>query len=88
MLPYLTDEDASRAIENIAAMSRGFLYLEAITARDVREVCDLDKTDVAIHPRPGAFYTSALDAHFVRVGCGLFYSKTGSLSFYELEALQ
>jgi hypothetical protein len=87
VLPYLTDDDASRAIENIAAMSRGFLYLEAITARDVRDVCDLDKTDVAIHPRPGTFYLSRLEKHFVRAGCGLFYSKTGTLSFYELEAL-
>ena len=87
VLPYLDDESASRAIENMAAMSRGFLYLEAITARDVRDVCDLDKTDVAVHTRPGTFYLSALEKNFVRVGCGLFYSKTGTLSFYELEAI-
>ncbi len=86
VLPYLTDEDAALAIENIGAMSRGFFYLEAITQRDVREVCDLDKTDVAIHPRPGAFYKDALERHFVRLGCGLWYSKTGRLGFYELEA--
>ena len=87
VLPYLNDEEARGAIENIAAMCRGFLYLEAITARDVRDVCDLDKTDVAVHLREGAFYTSALGEHFTRVGCGLFYSKTGKLAFYELEAL-
>ncbi len=86
VLPYLTDEDAALAIDNIGAMSRGFFYLEAITQRDVREVCDLDKTDVAIHPRPGAFYKDALERHFVRIGCGLWYSKIGRLGFYELEA--
>jgi hypothetical protein len=86
VLPYLNDEDAALAIDNMGAMCRGFLYLEAITARDVREVCDLDKTDVAIHPRPGSFYKAALEKHFVRVGCGLYYSKTGKLAFYELEA--
>jgi hypothetical protein len=85
VLPYLDDLGAARAIENIAAMSRGFLYLEAITERDVRDVCDLDKTDVAVHLRPGSFYTDALAPHFVRLGCGLFYSKTGKLAFYELE---
>jgi len=87
VLPYLDDEDALRAIDNMAAMCRGFLYLEAITERDVRDVCDLDKTDVAVHLRPGSFYTDALARHFTRVGCGLFYVKTGKLAFYELEAI-
>jgi len=85
VLPYIDDAGARRAIENIAAMARGFLYLEAITERDVREVCDLDKTDVAVHVRPGAFYERALAPHFVKVGCGLFYGKSGDLGFYELE---
>ncbi len=88
VLPYIDDDGARRAIDNIAAMARGFLYLEAITARDVREVCDLDKTDVAIHARPGKFYASALAPHFVRVGCGLYYAKSGPLRFYELEAAE
>jgi predicted TPR repeat methyltransferase len=87
VLPYLNDADALSAIDNIGAMSRGFFYLEAITQRDVREVCDLDKTDVAVHLRPGSFYTTALAKHFTRVGCGLFYSRAGKLAFYELEAL-
>jgi SAM-dependent methyltransferase len=86
VLPYLTDADALAAIDNMAAMCRGFLYLEAITERDVREVCDLDKTDVSIHLRPGTFYTDALGKHFTRVGCGLYYVTSGKLAFYELEA--
>ena len=85
VLPYLDDADAAAAIENIGAMSRGFLYLEAITSRDLREVCDRDKTDAAIQPRPGAFYRKRLSRHFVQLGCGLFYAKTGRLAFYELE---
>ncbi|HEY1958467.1 MAG TPA: class I SAM-dependent methyltransferase [Polyangiaceae bacterium] len=86
VLPYIDDDGARRAIENLGAMTRGFLYLEAITARDVREVCDLDKTDVAVHVRGGAFYTRALASHFTRVGCGLWCAKRGPLRFYELEA--
>lgn len=86
VLPYIDDDGARRAIANLAAMTRGFLYLEAITARDVRDVCDLDKTDVAVHARPGSFYTRALAPHFTRVGCGLYYAKSGPLRFYELEA--
>jgi len=86
VLPYLSDDDATRALENIGAMAAGFLYLEAITKRDVRDVCDLDKTDARIHERDGAFYLQTLRAHFVRVGCGLYYARRGPLRFYELEA--
>jgi len=85
VLPYLSDEDAASALDNIGAMTGGFLYLEAITARDLREVVDRDKTDVAVHPRTGAFYREQLSRHFVELGCGLFYAKTGRLVFYELE---
>lgn len=85
VLPYLSDDDAARAIENIAAMSRGFLYLEAITARDLREVCDRDCTDGAIRARTGAWYRARLKKHFTAVGCGLYYVNEGPLGFYELE---
>ncbi len=85
VLPYLTDDAAASAIENIGAMARGFLYLEAITARDLRDVCDLDMTDVAVHPRAGAWYRARLAKHFRQVGCGLYYSRKGGLRFYELE---
>src|SRR5262249_35419373 len=40
VLPYIDDAGAAKAIENLAAMTRGFLYLEAITRHDVRDVCD------------------------------------------------
>jgi hypothetical protein len=85
VLPYLSDEDAESAIENIAAMAGGFLYLEAITKRDLLETCDRDATDVAIHPRAGAWYRARLRRHFVAVGGGLYYVKGGPLVFYELE---
>ncbi len=85
VLPYLDDEACAKAIENIAAMARGFLYLEAITARDLREVCNREKTDAAVHPRTGAWYRARLDKHFTQIGGGLFYVKAGPLVFYELE---
>src|SRR6478609_3587405 len=45
VLPYLDDEAAEKAIDNIGKMCRGFLYLEAITKRDYRQVCDRERTD-------------------------------------------
>jgi len=85
VLPYLSDDDASRAIENIAAMCRGFFYLEAITKRDLEEVVDRTRTDTTVRARTGRWYRSRLAAHFVPVGCGLYYAKNGPLVFYELE---
>jgi SAM-dependent methyltransferase len=87
VLPYLSDDDALRAIENIAAMTRGFLYLEAITLRDIDEVCDVSKTDVDVRRRPGDYYRHALTPHFTSLGLGLFYAKSGPLRFYELETV-
>jgi len=85
VLQYLSDDDAERALENMAAMSRGFLFLEVVTARDLREACDVTRTDVAVHARPGSFYRAALGKSFTTLGCGLHYRKGGPLVFYELE---
>lgn len=86
VLPYIDDAGAARAIENLAAMCRGFLYLEAITRRDLDEVCDRDLTDVAVHERPASFYLRLLEPHFEAVGCGLYHRRGGPTRFYELEA--
>lgn len=88
VLPYLADADCERAIQNLGAMSSGFVYLEAITAKDLREVCDLDMTDVAVHPREGAWYRARLSRYFRQIGCGLYYANNGPLRFYELEAAE
>jgi methyltransferase family protein len=85
VLPYLEDRACAKAVSNMAAMCRGFLYLEAITARDLRDVCDRGRTDVDVHARPAAFYRHALARSFEPLGCGLHHVKGGDLLFYELE---
>jgi hypothetical protein len=85
VLPYLDDAACARAVANIAAMCRGFLYLEAITARDLREVCDRSRTDVSVHARPARFYRRLLAEHFETLGCGLFHARGGDIVFYDLE---
>ncbi len=86
VLQYLEADDAAAAIENLGAMSRGLLYLEAITRRDLAEVVDLARTDTAIHARSGAWYRRRLQPHFVQVGAGLWAARRAGLAFYELEA--
>jgi hypothetical protein len=85
VLPYLSDAGASRAIENLYAMTGGFLYLEAVTRRDHREVCDRRRTDPRMIFRPAAFYRTRLRSKFVALGGGLYYRADGRLQFYELE---
>ena len=86
VLQYLDDAAAARALENLGAMCRGLLYLEAITARDLAEVVDRDTTDLAIHGRSGAWYRRRLAEDFVQVGAGLWAARRAGLPLYELEA--
>jgi SAM-dependent methyltransferase len=85
VLPYLDDDACARAIANMAAMCRGFAYLEAITSRDLREVCDRARTDVRVAARPASFYRRALARHFEPLGCGLHHVRGGDKVFYDLE---
>ena len=85
VVPYLDDEACARAVANMAAMCKGFLYLEAITSRDLREVVDRSRTDVTVHARPATFYRRLLARHFESLGCGLHHVKGGDMVFYDLE---
>jgi SAM-dependent methyltransferase len=85
VLPYLDDAACARAVGNMAAMCRGYLYLEAVTARDLRDVCDRRHTDVTMRSRPASFYRGLLAPRFEAIGCGLYHVKGGGSVFYELE---
>jgi hypothetical protein len=69
----------------MAAMCRGFLYLEAITSRDLREVVDRARTDVSVRARPATFYRRILKRWFEPLGCGLHHIRGGDKVFYDLE---
>ena len=85
VLPYLPNAGATTAIANIGKMAGGFLYVEAITAHDIRTVCDQKKTDLAVFARRASFYESRLEKDFIKLGAGMHYTRNGPLTFYELE---
>ena len=85
VLQYLDGPGAERAIDNLGAMCRGLLDLEAITRADL-DVVDRARTDTAVHARAGRWYRRRLERHFVQVGAGLWASRRSGLLFYELEA--
>lgn len=85
VLHYLPAKGAEAAIENIAAASRGLLYLEAPTASDLDTIVDTETTDMDVTRRTGAWYRARLGRHFVQIGAGLWVSRTAGLPLYELE---
>lgn len=86
VLPYVEDAALEGAIENLAAMCEGFLYLEAITRGDVAGNVDLELTDTRVFRRTAATYRRLLGPHFRQVGAGLWVKRDAPVVFYELEA--
>jgi len=85
VLPYLADRECFLAIANMRAMCKGFLFVEAVTSRDLRDACDRSRTDTRMLARPATFYRRALARHFEPLGCGLHYVRGGDQLFYDLE---
>lgn len=85
VLQYLDDADARRAIDNLARLTRGALYLEALTAEDWAHNCDRAATDGKVHLRPVAFYRRRLRPTFVSCGGGVFVHRQAGVSLFELE---
>jgi hypothetical protein len=87
VLQYLPDPDVAPAIANLAAMSKGLVYLEITTRVDLKERCDTERTDVDIFVRNGSYYKAILQKHFLQVGAGLWWSKEYTPPFFELEMI-
>ncbi len=87
VLQYLSDRDARVAIRNLATLTRGALYLEALTRLDWEENCDRTTTDGEVHLRTGAWYRRQLRPHFVSCGGGVFVHRAATVTLFELEGL-
>lgn len=84
VLQYLSDSDCERAIQNLNALSKRFLYLEVLTTADAREVCASDGTDFDVFIRDASWYGSRIGRYFVNLGGGLFAKPAMRQHFYEL----
>lgn len=81
VLQYLPDEECAAAIDNLARLTRSFLYLEALTAGDAKEICERDGTDFDVHVRSAEWYARRIGTHFVNLGGGL-YAKPAMRQHY------
>jgi len=87
VLQYLDDRDASRAIANLAKLSRAALYISALTSEDWHENCDKTRTDRAVHLRPGAWYRRRLKRNFRYLGFGVWLRKDVTAILWDLERI-
>jgi SAM-dependent methyltransferase len=85
VLQYVSDRDAARAIDNLAELSRGALYLEALTSEDVEHVCDRSRSDIDVYRRPASWYRKRLSRAFIDAGGGVFVKHDAPVALYALE---
>lgn len=85
VLQYLPSAVCHQALRNLARLSHGLLYLEALTVHDVEEVADLSKTDDDVFLRTGEWYRRRLQPNFLTIGAGLHCSRKATSVFFELE---
>lgn len=85
VLQYLDDRTAARALANLGRLTRGVLYLSALTTRDWRENCDRTRTDRDVNLRDAAWYATRLRRHFKAVGAGFWIRRGAPLTPWEME---
>jgi 2-polyprenyl-3-methyl-5-hydroxy-6-metoxy-1,4-benzoquinol methylase len=86
VLPSLGDRGCAAAIDNLARLCRGALYLGALTAEDWQR-CDQARTDRDVYLRPAAWYRRRLAKHFDNAGGGVFLKRPLDLPLWALETL-
>ncbi|MDJ0853448.1 MAG: class I SAM-dependent methyltransferase [Myxococcota bacterium] len=88
VLQYLSDREASAAIDNLAQLCGGALYFNLLTAEDWEENCDRERTNGDVYLRRSDWYRRRLRRHFIQAGGGLFVSREASIILWELEKLE
>ncbi len=87
VLQYLDDRQAARAIDNLADLTHGALYLEALTKGDWEHNVDRSVTDGDVFLRTAAWYRKRLQRRFIPLGGGVFAKKESSVALFELESM-
>ena len=85
VLQYLDDREASRAIANLGRLTRGALYVSALTREDWRDNCDRSRTDRAVHLRSGEWYRKRLRRNFRYLGLGVWLRKDVTAMLWDME---
>ena len=86
VLPYLNEADAKKALRNLARLSRGALYIEAVAREDWEDdVVDEQVTDPRMHKHPASLYRRTLAEGFTELGGGVWLSEHAEVPLFALE---
>ena len=87
VLAYLNPADLQLAMRNIATLSRGALFLEAVTFEDYeRDIVDESLTDPNLFRHRANVYRSGLSRDFKAVGGGIWLSRSCDVPLFALES--
>ena len=86
VLAYLNPADLQLAMRNIATLSRGALFLEAVTFEDYeRDIVDESLTDPNLFRHRANVYRRGLSRDFKAVGGGIWLSRSCDVPLFALE---
>lgn len=86
VLPYLSAADAKLAMQNLAHLSHGALYVEAVAREDwEQDILDETLTDPRMFRHRAALYRAGLSVGFQELGGGVWLSRQAQLPLFALE---
>lgn len=86
VLPYLSAADLKLALRNFASLSRGALYIEAVSHEDwERDILDETLTDPRLFRHRAALYRRGLSQGFIELGGGVWLQRDAEVPLFELE---
>lgn len=85
VLQYLDDGAAASALNNLARLCRGALYLHIPTQRDWELIVDEVGTDTNVFVRPAEWYRRRLREHFSHIGYGVHVKHGVPFAQWELQ---
>jgi len=86
VLPYLSPPDLKRALHNLGRLSKGALYVEAVSREDYeRDTIDEDLTDHRVFRHRAELYRRGLAEGCLELGGGMWLSRQAEVPLFELE---
>lgn len=86
VLPYLSAADAKLAMQNLARLSTGALYVEAVAREDwEQDIVDETLTDPRLFKHRAQLYRQGLTEGFMELGGGVWLSRKAELPVFALE---
>ena len=86
VLPYLSPPDLKRALHNLGTLSKGALYVEAVSREDYeRDTIDEDLTDNRVFRHRAELYRRGLAEGCLELGGGVWLSRQAEVPLFELE---